>query len=188
MSRGDLWLERGAAPRRFGVKGPRAAELLERLGFVVPAAPNSWAPLRAQSRDDTADVVARLGATEFFIEESGDAPGIELLVREVSAGLPGVYPVLREDVALVLGGARAGNALAEACNIDFAAPAHLPGEAHGPVFMTLMTGVAVLVLPQLEPNGIVYRIWCDPSFGPYLWDTLADITAGSVTRTTGSTQ
>lgn len=189
MRRGDLWLEPAAAQRRFGIKGPRAAELLGRLGFRVPGEANSWAPLRAQHGDDTPDVIARLGASEFFIEESGDAPGIELLEREVSVGLPGIYPVLREDVALVLGGARASHALAEVCNIDFAAPAHLPGDARKPVFMTLMTGVGVLVLPQLESGGIVYRIWCDPSFGPYLWDTLAYITGASVTRTTtGSTQ
>ena len=34
--------------------------------------------------------------------------------------------------------------------------------------MTLMIGVAVLVMPQATDEGLVYRIWCDPSFGSYL--------------------
>ena len=36
------------------------------------------------------------------------------------------------------------------------------------VVMTLMIGVAVLVMPQETDEGRVYRIWCDPSFGSYL--------------------
>jgi len=38
--------------------------------------------------------------------------------------------------------------------------------------MTLMVGVGVLVLPQRMPDGVTCRIWCDPSFGTYLWETL----------------
>ena len=47
MSAPALWLER-AVRRRFGVKGPRAAELLAQLGLNVPVRPNTWAPLRAR--------------------------------------------------------------------------------------------------------------------------------------------
>jgi sarcosine oxidase subunit gamma len=47
--------------------------------------------------------------------------------------------------------------------------------AQRPVVMTLLTGVSVLVLPQATDDGIVHRIWCDPSFGPYLWETLAEV-------------
>ncbi len=163
------WVKRAASERRFGIKGPRAAEALKQLGFNIPSAPNSWAPLRAQDRDDSANVIARLGVTEFFIEEEGDAPGIASL-RSLDA--PGAWPVLREDFAMVLGGAAATDALAEVCNIDFASL----DTARKPVVMTLMTGVAVLVLPQPGDAGTNYRIWCDPSFGPYLWETLEDVT------------
>ena len=41
--------------------------------------------------------------------------------------------------------------------------------------MTLMVGVSVLVLPQRHPDGAIYRIWCDPSFGKYLWETLEEV-------------
>jgi sarcosine oxidase subunit gamma len=41
--------------------------------------------------------------------------------------------------------------------------------------MTLMIGVSVLVLPQVTDDGMVYRIWCDPSFGSYLQSELEQL-------------
>jgi sarcosine oxidase subunit gamma len=174
----ELWLEEVQAGNRFGVKGPRAAELLRQCGFAVPAIPNTWAALPA--RDEASSIVARLGNTEFFIEEQGDAPGIAALSKRLE-NQPGAWPALREDFAMRLGGARAAEALAEVCNVNFAA---LPLAQHT-VVMTLMAGVAVLVLPQLTAAGPVYRIWCDPSFGPYLWETLADVSRAGLTNNNG---
>ena len=57
--------------------------------------------------------------------------------------------------------------LAQVCNVNFGALGSRP------VVMTLMVGVGVLVLPQQTPDdGAIYRIWCDPSFGTYLLETL----------------
>jgi sarcosine oxidase subunit gamma len=172
MSRPDAWLARALPERRVGVKGPQTAEALKQLGLAVPARPNSWAPLRAQDRDDSWNVVGRLGFTEFFVEERGDASGITALEELAAAGVPGVYPVLREDTAIVLGGAAVHEVLAQVCNVNFGALE----VSQRPVVMTLMVGVGVLVLPQLSlEDGAIYRIWCDPSFGPYLWETLEQI-------------
>ena len=34
----------------------------------------------------------------------------------------------------------------------------------------------MLVLPQHDADdGAIYRIWCDPSFGTYLWETLEEV-------------
>jgi sarcosine oxidase subunit gamma len=175
MNRGVLWLEAAASQSRFGVKGPRAAEWLGQQGLRVPARPNSWTPLRAQDRDDSHNVIARLGNVEFFLEEAGDGPGLESLERQL-AGQHGVYPVLREDFAIVLGGIRAPDVLAQVCNVDLAALEL----ASKPVVMTLVAGVSVLVLPQQAGPGddpTLYRIWCDPSLGSYLWETLAQVVA-----------
>jgi sarcosine oxidase subunit gamma len=161
---GNAWLRPSAAQRRFGVKGARAAELLKSLKLKVPDKPNSWSALR--ERDDPSNVIGRLGSTEFFIEESGDAAGIAALEKLVGEGVSGAYPVLREDFAVVLGGSRAPDVLAQVCNVNFAALAPRV------VVMTLMIGVAVLVLPQETHEGRVYRIWCDPSFGSYLQSQL----------------
>jgi len=169
VSRGDAWLRSPEPQRRFGVKGPLAADLLEQLGLTVPAVPNSWSPLRDSDRDDSWNVIGRLGSTEFFIEEGGDASGIAALEKRTGEGAPGAYPVLREDFAVVLGGPRAPDVLAQVCNVNFAAL-----QEHA-VVMTLMIGVAVLVMPQETDDGRVYRIWCDPSFGSYLKSELEQL-------------
>ena len=78
-TRDAAWLAEALPERRIGVKGPRAAEALKQLGLAVPARPNTWTPLRAQDRDDSWNIVGRLGSTEFFIEERGEAQGIEAL-------------------------------------------------------------------------------------------------------------
>lgn len=185
MTDGALWLQHAIPQRRFGVKGPRAAELLQHLGLRVPRQPNSWTALRDHDRDDSLNVIARLGNTEFFIEEQGDAPGINALEQSLAAEMPGAYPVLREDLGLVIGGPRAPGLLAEVCNVNFGSLAL----EHKPVVMTLLAGVTVLVLPQVvgQPSdaAITYRIWCDPSFGPYLWETLAGISRTSVVNKNG---
>ena len=165
MSR-DAWLGSPVPQRRFGVKGPQAADLLRQHGLTVPAQPNHWAPMRDSERDDSWNVIGRLGSTEFFLEESGDASGIAALEKITVEGAPGAYPVLREDFAVVLGGPRAPDVLAQVCNVNFAA---ISDRA---VVMTLMIGVAVLVMPQSTDEGKVYRIWCDPSYGSYLQSEL----------------
>jgi sarcosine oxidase subunit gamma len=170
-SRGAAWLAEALPTRRAGVKGPRAAEALRQLGLALPARPNSWAPLRLQDREDSWNVVGRLGLTEFFIEERGEATGVAAL-EQLGGDFAGAYPVLREDRAIVLGGESAGEALAQVCNVNFDAL----DLAQRPVVMTLMVGVSVLVLPQSSAeDGAIYRIWCDPSFGPYLWETLEKV-------------
>lgn len=167
MSAG-AWLRSPESQCRFGVKGPRAAELLKQLDLAVPERPNSFSPLRATDADESWNVVGRLGPTEFFIEESGEASRIAVL-EQLAGGAPGAYPVLREDFAVVLGGAGAAGVLAQVCNVNFAALADRP------VVMTLMIGVSVLVMPQMIQGGMVYRIWCDPSFGSYLKSELEQL-------------
>jgi sarcosine oxidase, subunit gamma len=165
--RDAVWMDAAPTERRLGIKGPAAATVLAELGFNVPRSPNTWAPLRAADRDDSWNVVARLGTTEFFVENDGAAADLDALQ---AAARPGAYPVLREDFALLIGGPAAREVLARICNVNFDA---LPEGK--PVVMTLIIGVAVLVLPQRQAHGLVYRIWCDPSYGTYLWAELEEI-------------
>jgi sarcosine oxidase subunit gamma len=173
VSRRDAaWLAEAIAVKRVGLKGPRAGEELARLQLAVPRQPNSWAPLSDSDGPGSVNVVCRLGTSEFFIEERGDAPGVVALEALLRARPDGTWPVLREDFAFVLGGGSADEALAQVCNVNFAA---LQFEAR-PVVMTLMIGVSVLVLPQVsEDDGRCFRIWCDPSYGAYLWAELEEI-------------
>ena len=81
MNLDPTWLAKALPQRRVGVKGPRAAEALKQLGLAVPTRPNCWAPMRDQDRDDSWNVVGRLGFTEFFVEERGEAAGVVALER-----------------------------------------------------------------------------------------------------------
>jgi sarcosine oxidase, subunit gamma len=155
---------------QLGLKGPRAAEWLISHDIVLPMSPNSWTNSTAVA-DEDALLVARLGHTEFFIEDAAAGTAIQKLSRELAANPPAVYPVLREDWAFELSGDGVHDALAQVCNVHFA---DLNLDSH-PVIMTLMIGVAVLVVPRGSDAERRYRIWCDPTFGPSLSETLGAV-------------
>lgn len=150
-------------PRRSGIKGPAAAGHLESLGFPLPAQPNLWLPLPGAS----GGLIARLGLTEYLLEADDKA----CKPLQAVPPPPGAYPVLRSDTALVLSGKLASEVLLQTCSIDFTAV----NTERGELVLTSMTGVPVLVIPLLAGPVPLYRIWCDPSYGPYLYRTLLSI-------------
>ncbi len=184
-----LALERCRQRVRLGLKGPRAAEWLVAEGIVLPAAPNTW----AAGTGADALLVARLGQSEFFLEGDTAAATLQRLARSLNGRLPGVYPVLREDWGFNLGGEGVHDVLAQVCNVNFAAlqPDSLP------VIMTLMIGVAVLVVPAAGDGATGhdaagqgagerrYRIWCDPTYGEYFADSLGTVVNECGGRYTG---
>jgi sarcosine oxidase subunit gamma len=158
--------------RRWGVKGPQAAAWLHEQHVILPHAPNSWLLLG----DDPGNVILRLGSSEFFIEEhelASDRSRCQMLAEELFEPVPGVYPVLREDVSLRLTGADANVLLSEAGSFDFAS---LPA-ASQQVVMTLLLGISVIVIAQGDAAARGYRIWCDPSYGAGLYSALSSIAA-----------
>jgi sarcosine oxidase subunit gamma len=170
-----LLLERRAGRALFGCKGPRAAEWLAAQGLALPAAANTWAGAAVPGDAGSGAgglIVARLGSSEFFLEEDARGGRIGAIAAAFAADTPaGVYPVLREDAAFALSGSGTEDFLAQVCNVHFAAL----DLAASPVIMTLMVGVAVLILPQVAAGGRLYRIWCDPTFGPYLGAALGGV-------------
>jgi sarcosine oxidase, subunit gamma len=157
--------DRGA---RLGLKGPRAGEWLLARGLVVPAAPNTWTRTPC---GDAQLLVARLGQSEFFLEDCSAGSALEGVAGVLSQSPSGVYPVLREDFAFELAGEGVHEALAQVCNVNFAGL----DLAAQPVIMTLMIGVSVLVLPEQFGGARRYRFWCDPTFGPSLSENLAAV-------------
>lgn len=164
----DLTFDLTDRGSRLGLKGPRAAEWLSARGIELPAAPNTWtSPSAAPGL-----LVALLGASEFFLEEeSQDATSLVGMSAGLAAGAPGVYPVLRQDFAFHLCGTAVHDALAQVCNVNFAA---LDLRSR-PVVMTLMIGVAVLAVPTEMDGDRRYRFWCDPTYGPCLSETLGEV-------------
>ena len=181
-----LTLELREKRDRLGLKGPRAAEWLAAQGIALPMTPNTWAHSGGADAAG-ALLVARLGTAEFFLEDGAGGTTLERISPALDRSPPGVYPVLREDWAFLLTGDEVHDVLAQVCNVNFAA---LPLTAR-PLIMTLMIGVAVLVVPQSVGGGQGgaaerhYRIWCDPTFGPYLGESLGAVVIECGGRYTG---
>ncbi len=149
---------------RMGVKGPQAEAWLRDQGISAPEGVNAW------TRTADGVLVARLGRSEFFVEDGLGGAAVER-TRTMLAPGPGLYPVLRQDAALALAGQRLNDLLVQTCSVDFKSQA-----AHEPlVIMTSMIGVSVMVLWDRTQAGPLLRIWCDGTFGPYLWETLLGI-------------
>jgi sarcosine oxidase subunit gamma len=173
---------------RLGLKGPRAGEWLAAQGIVVPTQPNTWMHSADISAPD-ALLVARLGTSEFFLEDTAAGSTFVRVAHALDGQPPGVYPVLREDWGFHLSGEAVHDVLAQVCNVNFSA---LPFDSNS-VIMTLMIGIAVLMVPQSMPqDGTAaarqYRIWCDPTFGPYLGESLGAVViecGGSYRRVSG---
>jgi len=165
---------------RLGLKGPRAAQWLAANGIDSPATPNTWTnPASVDAAE--ALLVARLGSAEFFLEAAAGTT-LKRIAPSLEEHPPGVYPVLREDWGFVLGGEGVHDVLAQVCNVNFAA---LSLDSR-PLIMTLMIGVAVLVVPQRAAGEERrYRIWCDPTFGPYLSESLGEVVIECGGRCTG---
>ena len=146
---------------RCGLKGQHSMAWLEAQGIAVPAV-NGWAPLA------DGGLVARLGNSEFLLEDGLTGTTAQRIQSLMIERPYGVYPVLRQDAALLLSGSGLQQLLRQTCSFNFMS---LDGAAR-PVVLTTMVGVAVTVLPQQMPDGMHYRIWCDGTYGEYLWRTL----------------
>ena len=179
---------------RWGCKGPGATAWMQTMGLSIPSAPNSWLPLQGGG------LIARLGFTEYLVE--GPANLVERLQAAPRAA--GVYPVVRQDAVLLLGGLCLNALLRETCSVDFRAffattpalaqratdPARTaggealqscsgasdsPGSIKRPVILTSMVGVGVTIIPEWRAARPLCRIWCDGTYGHYLWETLLEV-------------
>ena len=150
---------------KCGLKGPDAMQWLRDHGIEPPAEANRWLPL------PSGGVIARLGRSEFFIEDGEGGSVVENVRGALGNGASGVYPVIRQDAGIALIGPRVNELLLQTCNVNFAA---LDTGARVAV-MTQMIGVSVLAIRFADEPLARYRVWCDPTFAPYFWETLAEI-------------
>lgn len=149
---------------RHGLKGPRSVDWLKAQGILIPVV-NGWAPLA------NGGLIARLGKTEFLLED-GLTGNTARHIQSLLADRPdGVYPVLRQDAAFALTGAALQQLLRQTCSFNFMTL----DAVTRPLVLTTMVGVPVTILPQATSDGMLYRLWCDGTYGEYLWRTLLDI-------------
>ena len=161
---------------RLGCKGTAAEAFLAAAGLPLPASTNGWVV------DDTGRLVARLATSEFLVEATGAAQAevASLATRRYDPRQRErqLVPVPRQDCVLELAGRAAGELLRQTCNVNFAPLARAATSHAGTLVLTSMIGVGVTVVPCAAARDAVYTIWADPSFGHYLWSTLADIAKG----------
>lgn len=150
---------------KFGVKGPKAAEWLAKQGLNTPDEINAW----VESAPGT--LVLRLGGSEFLVEDQSKGTACAGLSSFNQAKTAGAYQVARADAAFILSGSQALNLLSELCVMDLRDTA-LGSHA---VVMTQVAGISATLLRESLAGEQVYRIWCDVSYGPYMWEMLLEI-------------
>jgi len=115
--------------------------------------------------------VLRLGLNEFLVEDQLNGKACEALHAANQPKAYGIYKVQRNDTALILSGSRVQALFSEVCALDLRDQALAPDA----VVMTQMAGISVTLLRQQLNGETVYRLWCDGTYGPYIWDTLLEI-------------
>ena len=149
---------------RYGVKGPLASQWLASREITIPANPNTW------TLCDQKTLVLRLGSSEFLIEDQLGGTACKKLAGDTTR-VAGVYMVPRADAAFILSGSAVLNLFSELCALDLRDKSLCDKD----VIMTQIAGISATVLRQTIGNEPIYRIWCDGTYGAYLWEVLTEI-------------
>ena len=148
---------------KLGLKGPALETWARARGIDLPE------PLYACLPVGPDGVLARVGGDELILECAADEPLLAQLEEELATPTPGVYRLDQQSLSLVLVGELALPVLAQTCGVDMA---RQPLEQ---LVYTRVAGASCAVLPHLEQDQRVYRLWIDCTLAPYLWETLAEI-------------
>jgi len=149
---------------RYGVKGPNATQWLVDRGIPIPTNPNAWTLFEQKT------LVLRLGSSEFLIEDQLDGTACSRLASD-TVSVPSVYKVPRADAAFIVSGSEAINLFTELCSLDL----REKSLAAKDLIMTQVAGISATVIRQILNDEPVYRIWCDGTYGPYMWEVLTEI-------------
>jgi sarcosine oxidase subunit gamma len=149
---------------RYGVKGPNAAQWLLERGIAIPSNPNAWTLCEQKT------LVLRLGGSEFLMEDQLGGSVCSRLANDI-ARVPNVYKVPRADAAFIITGSETLNLFSEICALDLREKS-LSAQA---LIMTQVTGISATIIRQTYNGEPVYRIWCDGTYGTYMWEVLIEI-------------
>jgi sarcosine oxidase subunit gamma len=150
---------------RFGVKGLNVLQWLRANRLNVPAEPNTW------EAQESGALLLRLGNSEFLLEDQPGGNACESLNAADGKSIHGLYKVLRNDASFILSGSDVLALFSELCSLDLRDKALA---ANGLV-MTQVAGISATVVRQYLNGEPVYRLWCDGTYGPYMWETLMEI-------------
>jgi|CXWL01.1.fsa_nt_gi sarcosine oxidase subunit gamma len=152
--------------QKLGVKGPAAATWLTNNGLQVPRDIFASRPLLGGG------MIVRFGPREFFLEDGIANANLPALAAKIGSRQDGLVRVEHQEATFVLTGHRCLELFAQTCGINFREA--LPDK----VVFTRVAGVSCGILPESLHGGVpAYRLWVDPSYAVYLWETLAEICA-----------
>lgn len=149
---------------KLGLKGAGAADWLAARQLPVPQ------EIYGATRLAHGGWIVKIGAAEYFVEPD-DPAAIEHWLAQGPLP-PGVYRAPREETALLLQGDRTKllALVAQTCAIEVA---KAPPER---IFYSRVAGVSCGILPATT-SPASFRLWVDPTYADYLWETLAAIVA-----------
>lgn len=147
--------------QRFGVKGPQANQWLASQKIKTPDSVNSWVL-------DNGVLVLRLGSSEFLVEQQVSGELCKQLEQESQTTTVGVYKVLRADAAFVISGDKILTMFSELCKLDLSEKALKPNQ----LIMTQIADISATIVPEIRNDQLVIRLWCDGTYGAYMWRVL----------------
>jgi sarcosine oxidase gamma subunit len=175
MSASSLIIRNAVSRLRVGCKGPAAEAWLHHQAIAVPSGPNRY------SVDARGLLCARLATSEFLFEATANS-AVDPLARARRAleyaDIPsGVYPVLRQDHVIEITGDRAQDLFLQTCAVDLLPVERESREVEGPIVLTSMIGVSVVLACRPSASGSTFTIWLDPSYAHYFWHEIHTIAA-----------
>lgn len=175
MSAAALTVDLVVGRERVGCKGPAAERWLASRGITVPEGANRFVMSAARA------LTARLATSEFLLESTADSADHALapirLALERAEMPSGVYPVLRQDFVLEIAGPAANELFLQTCAVDLRPAARESTEEAGPVILTSMIGVSVVLACRPVAGAPRFTVWSDPSYSHYFHRQLLAIAA-----------
>lgn len=175
-----LQLQTVVGRTRVGCKGPAAESWLATHGVHVPRGANSY------EIDESGMLTARLATSEFLLESTQETSDEQLgsLRNALHSGEhpKGVYPVLRADFVLEISGAQTEELFLQTCAVDMAPVTRASTANTGPIVMTSMIGVAVVLACRQMLESTRFTVWSDPSYSTYFHTQLQAIAADVIGR------
>lgn len=147
---------------RLGLRGEGVLAWLRGNGLQAAEALYAVTPIEEHG------ILVRIDREEVILEDGLQGQVVPRIRDRLSANPPGVYRVERQEASFLLTGSRTNQVLSQTCGHDFR-------ESAGQVVLSRVAGVSCRLL-QVEASGIAgFRIWLDPSYSVYLWETLLGI-------------
>jgi glycine cleavage system aminomethyltransferase T len=149
--------------RKLGLKGPDAESLLRNANLDVPTEIFDSRPF------SDGGLIVRIGSDEFFLEGGILDECLTEISQKLDQSDGNVFHVDHQEATFLITGLCQLDVLAQTCGINFREA--IPRRA----IFTRIAGVSCCVLPN-EIEGVPgSRIWVDPGYALYLWETLVEI-------------